>query len=164
MISRVFQGLLAFGGGSVTSQFPEFYQQYTQRLGGHLDQARLRLAEISVDAQTMGLSVEAYIQTFLDSDPHRLEGQRMQESFVTVDRLAQAEQALKSATILEQPGVFAAHFDPTLAQAVGEAFKPALPLTMAGIIYALTGGAIALLLWQLGRLALRHRSVEKVET
>ena len=156
--------MLAFGGGSVTSQFPEFYQQYAQRLGGHLDQAKLRLDEIAADAQTKGLTVEAYIQSFLDSEPHRLEGQRMQESFITVDRLTQAEEALKDASILEQPATFASYFDPALAEAVGAAFKPALPLTIEGIIYAITGGALVLLLWQGGQFAVRRRSAAKVET
>src|SRR3546814_7752035 len=79
MLARLLYGLGAATGGSLLSQFPEYYIHYVQRLGGRVDQARLRAAEIREDAATMGLSVEDYVASFLDSAPHSLEGARMTE-------------------------------------------------------------------------------------
>src|SRR3546814_5743541 len=73
MLARLLYGLGAATGGSLLSQFPEYYIHYVQRLGGRVDQARLRAAEIREDAATMGLSVEDYVASFLDSAPHRSE-------------------------------------------------------------------------------------------
>ncbi|MEM7173491.1 MAG: DUF2937 family protein [Pseudomonadota bacterium] len=158
MLFRLASTLSAVVSGGLTSQFPEFYQQYRQRLGGHLDQAKERMTEITVDAQSKDLSVKDYIQSFLDSPAHTLEGQRMQDSFVTVERLSMAETALQQASLVGQPATFAQHFDPTLAQAVAETFQPAFPLTPAGLIY---GGAGALLGWLIlitGRRLFRRKS------
>ena len=81
MIGRIITGIGALFGGALSSQFPEFYQQYLQRLGGRRDQAMARAEEIVMDAESHGLGVADYVQRFLDSEQHALEGRRMLESF-----------------------------------------------------------------------------------
>src|ERR1035437_1722684 len=52
------------------SQIPEFMQQYLQRLGGHLDEARRQLQRFQQTATQSGLSLEQLIgQTSVNSDP-----------------------------------------------------------------------------------------------
>src|SRR3546814_12471901 len=85
MFARTIYSLGAATGGALLSQFPEYYTHYVQRLGGRIDQARLRAAGIREDAAAMGLSVEDYIASFLESAPHSLEGERMAESIFQLD-------------------------------------------------------------------------------
>jgi len=129
MFSRLFYSIGAVSGGAVFSQFPEYYAHYVQRLGGRIDQARQRAAEIRADAAEKGLSVEAYVETFLDSTPHSLEGARMEESIFQLDRLEAAYQALRDAAVIERPVVFAEHLNSGLVEATLGDFNPALPLT-----------------------------------
>ena len=51
------------------SQFPEFLQQYAQRLGGHVDEARRQVAQYQEVARSSNLSLEAFItQTSSNAD------------------------------------------------------------------------------------------------
>ena len=51
------------GLGAVSaSQFPAFYGQYLQSLGGRLDQAREQAARLDAMAAEIGLSASAYAQ------------------------------------------------------------------------------------------------------
>jgi hypothetical protein len=136
MFARLFYSLGAATGGAAFSQFPEYYAHYVQRLGGRIDQARERAAEIHADAAEKGLSVEAYVETFLESAPHSLEGARMAESIFRLDRMEAAYAALRDAATLERPLVFAEHMNPSLVEATLGDFVPALPLTPEGFAYA----------------------------
>jgi hypothetical protein len=72
--------LAGLAGGGALAQFPEFYQQYLQRLAGRMDEVRQRADEIARDAVASGLDVQAYIARFLDSPAHAMEGERMAEA------------------------------------------------------------------------------------
>ncbi len=153
--------ILAMAGAASFSQFPEFYQQYLQRLGGRLDQAESRLAEITADAETKGMSVEAYIESFLSSHKHALEGQRMLDSFELTRELRLTIAKLFEAQAWERPALLAKHFHSATAEATYAAFSPALPLTLDGVAYAAAGAALALTLSHLLRRTLRRRQRER---
>jgi hypothetical protein len=123
------------------SQVPEFIQQYLQRLGGHLDEARRQLDQIQASAASSGLTLEQLTaHTAAASDPAvaRLGG-ILKEAAARVDSLAAAENAIRHASILERPFVFLGHLDPEIARATWGIFKPALPTTAEGLIYSLVG-------------------------
>jgi hypothetical protein len=162
MFARLLYSLGAVAGGAAFSQFPEYFAHYVQRLGGRIDQARLRAAEIRDDAAAKGLSVEDYVETFLDSPPHHLEGGRMSESIFQLDRMEAAYRALREASPLERPFAFAEHMDNGLLEATLGDFAPALPLTPEGLSYA-AAGALAGLMICFGsrRLVRRRRPKEK---
>jgi len=157
MFARIFYSLGAIAGGAAFSQFPEYYAHYVQRLGGRIDQARLRAQEIREDAAEKGLSVEDYVETFLESRPHALEGERMAESIFQLDRMEAAYQALRNATTLERPLAFAEHLDTGLLEATLGDFAPALPLTPEGLAYAAAGGLAGLITCFGGRRVVRRR-------
>jgi hypothetical protein len=162
MFARLFYSLGAVSGGAAFSQFPEYYVHYLQRLGGRIDQARQRAAEIREDAAAKGLTVEDYVATFLDSAPHDLEGARMTESIFQLDRMEAAYRALRDATTLERPIAFAEHFNTGLAEAVLGDFAPALPLTPEGFVYAGCGALLGLAVCSGTRRILpRRRKVER---
>jgi len=166
MLRRPLFLLIAFCGGAFTSQFPEFYQQYFQRLSGQLDQARLRVAEIRIDAAEYGLSIEDYIQRFLDSPDHALEGERMAQSFVLADKMEAAVDALANAPGWQRPMTLAEQFHAPTASATYKDFVPAVPLSPEGLGYGGLGAGLALLLSLLlrwGFRAVRPRAEEKAK-
>ncbi len=160
MFARFFYSLGAATGGAAFSQFPEYYAHYVQRLGGRIDQARLRAEEIREDAAAKGLSVEDYIADFLDSAPHSLEGARMSESIFQLDRMEAAYAALRDAPVLQRPFTFAEHWNSGLVEATLGDFNPALPLTPEGLVYAGCGVLAGLVLIFGSRRVLRRRPKE----
>lgn len=162
MLARLLYSLGAITGGAVLSQFPEYYTHYVQRLGGRIDEARLRAAAIREDAVAKGLSVEDYIQTFLDSVPHQLEGARMSEAIFKLDGMEQAYHALRQAPVVERPFAFAEYADPTVLDATLQDFAPALPLTPEGLGYAACGALIGLALVFAPRRVLKRRRRRKL--
>src|SRR3546814_14701031 len=119
MLARLLYGLGAATGGSLLSQFPEYYIHYGQRLGGRVDQARLLAAEIREDAATMGLSVEDYVASFLDRAPHSLERARMPERLFQLDRMEAAYHALRAAPAPQRPPDFGEHLNGGLGDRKG---------------------------------------------
>ena len=54
-------------GAVSLSQFPQFYGQYMQRLGGHLDEARRALEQYIQAARKLNMSLDEYIAEHLES-------------------------------------------------------------------------------------------------
>jgi hypothetical protein len=139
--------------GAITfSQAPEFMQQYLQRLGGHLDEARRQLAHFQQVAAQAGLTLERLIaQTAANPEPTvaRLGGV-MRETAVRVDTLAAAQDALQHATLWTRPFVFLRHLDTGIAHGTWAAYQPAVPTTAEGAIYALAGMLALLALYHFG--------------
>jgi len=147
-VGRIANGLAAIGGAGFASQFPEFYQQYLQRLGGRLDQALVQEARIYEAAQGQGLSVPDYVQRFLDSgDPvFKAEGQLLQETLKDAEALRAALVELANAQPLQRPVAFIENVDSGLFRATLEAFVPAMPVSVEGLTYAAAGMLLGLLL------------------
>ena len=142
---RILLSLAALVGGATVAQFPEFFQQYLQRLGGRLDLARERVQEISIDAASQGIEVTAYIDLFTASPVHVQEGRRMAQSIDEATRLQEAHDALTSAAAWEALPRMLHHLDLGIAGQTANAFQPALPISTAGILYACIGGLVGLL-------------------
>ena len=157
MFARLIYSLFAATGGAGLSQFPEYLAHYRQRLGGRIDQARDRVAEITEDAAAKGMSIPDYIESFIKSDPHSLEGERMHESFFKLADMEAAYQSLTTATTLERPFTFIRHVDGGLFESTLADFAPALPLTSEGLIYGGIGALAGLLLCGGSRRVLRRR-------
>jgi hypothetical protein len=129
-------------------QLPEFIQQYLQRLGGHLDEARRQLAifENAAASPPFHLTLPQYIErTSANNDPAVAQlGPIMQGALDRVAELSAAESALRNASLWEKPFVFFANLDRSIASATLEVYKPAVPTTTEGLIYA-AAGMIAIL-------------------
>jgi hypothetical protein len=143
---------LCVAGAVLFSQMPEFMQQYLQRLGGHLDEARRQLAQFQHVAAQSGLTLAQLVaNTTANADPAvaRLGGV-MHAASVRVDALASADAAIRHASLLEKPFVFLAHLDPSIARATWSLFKPAVPTTLEGLVYAAVGVVAMLALYHGG--------------
>lgn len=144
--------ILCVVGAVLLSQGPEFMQQYLQRLGGHLDEARRHLGAFQKTADQAGLSLDRFInQTAANADPAVAKlGGVMTDAIERVNSLQTAHDALLHAALWERPFVFLRHLDPGIARATGSVYQPAVPTTAEGLVYALTGMLLILALYHLG--------------
>ncbi len=144
--------VLCVAGAVIFSQIPEFIQQYLQRLGGHLDEARRQLAHFRHVAAESGLTLERLIdQTRTNADPAvaKLSGV-MTETATRVRELEQAQAAISGASLWSRPFVFLQHMDRGIAHATWNIFQPAVPTTAEGFFYAGLGMLVLLGLYHFG--------------
>ncbi|AOS45061.1 hypothetical protein Verru16b_02130 [Lacunisphaera limnophila] len=144
--------ILCVAGAVLFAQGPEFMQQYLQRLGGHLDEARRQLAVFQKTAGQAGLSLDQFIrQTGTNADPAvaRLGGV-MTDAADRVTSLQAAHDALLHSALWERPIIFLRHLDVGIARATGSVYQPAVPTTVEGLIYALVGMLCFLALYHFG--------------
>lgn len=146
VIRRLPPILAAALGGLLISQFPAYFDQYVQSLGGRLDQARIHAARIAEVARDQGLGVEAYIQRFADNaDPVvRSQAEVMASTLADESRLSAAYAVLTQAPAGLRPVVFLRHLDLDIAAATADRFTPAAPLGLEGLLYLGLGALLGL--------------------
>jgi len=139
-------------GAVIFSQAPEFMQQYLQRLGGHLDEARRQLQQFRQAAAQSGLTLDRLIaQTSANSDAAVAKlGAVMTNAATRVDTLESAQNALLNASLWTRPFVFLEHVDSSIARATWTIFQPAVPTTLEGLVYALCGMLVFIGIYHLG--------------
>ena len=139
-------------GTILFSQIPEFMQQYLQRLGGHLDEARRQLEQFQQTAAQSGLTLAKLIeQTTTTADPAVAKlGGVMTAALARVDALATDQAAMQHASLWSRPFVFLQHVDTAIARATWTIFKPAVPTTLEGLLYSLVGMLTLLAIYHLG--------------
>jgi hypothetical protein len=149
---RLLDRILCVCGAVLFSQLPEFMQQYLQRLEGHLDEARLQLDGFRDAAAKSGMTLDQLVAgAARNPDPSmgRLGGV-VHHLVARVDDLAAADAALRHASAWTRPFVFAAHMDAGIAKATWTIFRPAVPTTAEGLVYAGVGVVAALAVYHLG--------------
>jgi hypothetical protein len=124
----------ALATGVAASQFPEFSQQYLQRLGGQYD----ALSQIALDfdrsAANAGLTRDAALAEIKGStfqDAHRADMARV---FVRLDRVTADLQLLRAAGPLERMALPHRFRDSETLTATWADFRPAVPVTSDGFI------------------------------
>jgi hypothetical protein len=149
---RLLDRILCVVGAVLFSQFPEFMQQYLQRLEGHLDEARLVVERFKDAAAQSGMTLDQLVAGAAQNpDPSmgRLGGV-IQASVARVNELGAADAALRNASIAARPFVFIAHMDRGIARATLAIYKPAVPTTLEGFVYAGLGILLVLAVYHLG--------------
>jgi hypothetical protein len=127
--------------GSLLSQFPEYFQQYTQRLGGRLDEINLQVKNLDTRAADAKLNRFQYIRRFMGNSDTVVqgEGQSLGRLLGRQIKFKQAYDALQTSTPIWRAARFAAHFDPDIGIPTFEAYRPAIPLTVEGGAYSGSG-------------------------
>jgi hypothetical protein len=128
--------ILAAAIGLGAAQLPAFIQQYLQRLGGHADEARLNLSQIT--AGTGFRSLDTPARELLS---HSLAAR--------VNELELGIRTIRGAAPSAQPFVFVRELDPEIALATLRSFEPAVPLSTAGLVYGIAGMVAGWLLYEL---------------
>jgi hypothetical protein len=131
-------GLVLAGG---LSQFPEFAQQYTQRVGGAWVEVRTVADGFRADAASSGRTVDEALDlyrslgsTFYNDRAASMETLLDREAFLRTHyaRLTQG-------TGFDQLVVFAKERDVEIARDTLSIYKPALPFSFTGIAHAALG-------------------------
>ena len=144
MIGRLVAMVIAGAGAGSLSQFPEFVQQYSQRLAGRIDELQRFVQEFDRDAQRAGLTRQQAIEEYRLSESEFL-GARQGRVADTIERYEgyqDAKARLQEAGPFGRLIVFARNYDGEIAGAAWEDYKPAVPLTMEGLVHA-GGGLVA---------------------
>jgi len=143
---KLIDRILCVAGAVLFSQAPEFMQQYLQRLGGHLAEARRQLAQFEDVARQAGRTLQELVAQYAtNADPTVVGmGRLMSETETRVNALSASEAALRDASVWERPFVFLRHLDSEIASGTAGVFKPAVPTTIEGTLYALMGVVVIL--------------------
>jgi hypothetical protein len=138
--------ILCVVGAVVFSQAPEFMQQYLQRLGGHLAEARRQLAQFEELARQAGRTVQQLAAQYAtNADPTVVGmGRLISETETRVGVLSASEVALRDASVWGRPFVFLQQIDWEIARGASGVYKPAVPTTLEGLLYSLVGVIVIL--------------------
>lgn len=141
---------LAIVGSITLVQFPQFYAQYLQRLGGHLNESRRIVFEYTKTATSFSLTLQEYIKTHLTSDNPVFQstGTVIENTLARLADLENSFQALKTASLYNRWWVFLKHLDPAIFRQTCSEYTPGLPITFESLAYALAGLLIAWGLYQ----------------
>lgn len=160
---RMLGMIIGVGLGATLSQFPEFAQQYAQRLGGAIDELSAITANFDASAEREGLSRDqAFVRYETSQDSFIVEqGKDAREVFVRYDKLQAHQIALQNAGPLQKITSFANFYDPKISARTWDDYEPAVPVTVEGAAFAGAGlvGGYGLV----GLLALPFRRRKKVQ-
>jgi Protein of unknown function (DUF2937) len=161
MIARVVTLAGGLAGAAGFSQFPEFSQQYIQRMGGAVDELGRFVAEFDADAASLDVSREqALIQMRYGGAMGAVRADTMENTIARHARLSADLAALEGVGPFTRAYEMRRFSDSEIAARAWEAYKPAVPLTFEGGVFAgtgflgglgLIGGLIALLRGVFGR-------------
>jgi hypothetical protein len=128
--------------GLIGAQWPEFSQQYRQRLGGALDELRRVVAAFDAETESHSLTpAEAVARLKTNPDPlARERGADIEGDIVREARLEEEFAELQGAGPLRRLIVMAGDFDSATADQTLRDFEPAIPVTSEALIV----GALAL--------------------
>ncbi len=156
--------------GLIGAQWPEFSQQYRQRLGGALDELRRVVAAFEAEAASHALTpAEAVGRLKTNPDPlARERGADIEGDIARQARLEQELAELQGAGPLRRLIVMAGNFDSSTADQTLRDFEPAIPVTSEALIVgalALVGGwaATHLCAWPIRRRWRARRAARRAD-
>ncbi len=132
---------IAFAGGLIFMQVPSFMVQYTQRLGGHLEELGLIIKKYKLAAEESGKSLNEYISLHLNSGVKEFisSGKLMEENLERFDYLNQAYNSLHNSSGINKLLTFIKNIDITIAKETWKDFTASISLSYESIIYCLAG-------------------------
>ena len=160
---RMIAGVGGLGLALVLSQFPEYAQQYTQRLGGAVDELRVITEDFDRAAAEGGLDRATALGRYEASNDDFLAGRgsSMTATFQRYDQLSTTLARIQNADAIERLQSLPAYLDTDIGRRTLESYKPAVPVTMEGILYAGGGFILGYLvlsgLWRFLALPFRRR-------
>ncbi|UYV36111.1 DUF2937 family protein [Rhodobacteraceae bacterium D3-12] len=142
-------------GAAGLSQAPEFSQQYMQRLGGAVDELERFVAEFDADATAVGLSRAAALESLSNGGAMGAKrAETMGHTLARYEHMSGELAEMRGAGAFTRSYRVARFSDKEIAANTWGAFRPAVPLTVEGAIFAgigllgglaLIGGALAVI-------------------
>jgi hypothetical protein len=139
-------GGLALGFGF--AQFPEYAQQYEQRLGGAVDELRIIVDDFDRGATAFGLTREEALMRYAVSPDEFLQdrGLSMRMTIGRYELLSADLARLQNASAAERVQLLPRYLDSDIGARALENFEPGVPATGEAIVWALAGTALGYLL------------------
>ena len=160
MIGKVLALAGGLAGAAGLSQYPEFSQQYIQRLAGQVDALTVVVADFDRSARANGLTRDVALDQLQGTAFLAARKGDMQRAFERQERLSNNLTFLRLASPIERITMPHRLADPEIFSATWADYRPALPLTVAGAIAAGLGffagwgvvrGLLSLLFWPFRR-------------
>lgn len=167
MFARVLTLGVALVSGTVTSQLPEFAQQYRQRMGGAIGALEEVKADFVADATATHRSASAALTHMAQSADEfvQLRGMSVERSLDRLEALKEQQLAMETAAVFERVWIFMKEPDTKLSKATWEDFEPAVPVTIEGGVLAGLGFAAGLFLLRMvgitGRVRRRRKRLQR---
>jgi hypothetical protein len=139
-------GGLALGFGF--AQFPEYAQQYEQRLGGAVDELRIIVDDFDRGAASFGLNREDALMRYAISPDEFLQdrGLSMRMIIGRYERLSADLEALQNASPLQRVQFMPRYLDSDVGARALENFQPGVPATGEALAWGLAGTVLGYLL------------------
>ncbi len=160
---RMVAGIGGIGLAVMLSQFPEYAQQYTQRLGGAVDELRVITEDFDRAAAEGGLDRQQALARYNASNDDFLAGRgtSMTATFQRYEYLSATLEEIEGAGPVERLQSLPAYLDTDIGRRTLENYRPAVPVTMEGVLYAGAGFILGYLvvsgLWRFCTLPFRRR-------
>lgn len=138
---NILDRIFAVAGAFIFVQIPQFYQQYTSLVSGHLAELAYQITQMEKSAKTTEKTLDQLIQKFIaasDPDFHN-QGVLMQATFERWTEFTKALLALNEASFLSRPFVFIRHVDWQVFKETFHQFTFGFSLTFESLIYAIFG-------------------------
>jgi hypothetical protein len=122
-------------------QGPQFITLYTERLGGHVREAKYQVEQAEVAALRADLTLDGLIEKFQGSQDAAImaQGDYLQKLQVRSRMLEQNLHELMQSSKISRPFIFLKSFYKEIAQDVLQTFQPGLPLTLEGAMWGVFG-------------------------
>jgi hypothetical protein len=140
MFRRTLSLAVALCGAIAASQLPEFTQQYSQRLGGAIDELTRVVQDFDKNAAAMGLDRKGRLARLAQSpdEAARPSSAEMADDIARLEKLQAQLAEMAIAGPFGRIEVFLSNPDPAIAARTWNSFQPGVPATGEG---AASGGA-----------------------
>lgn len=160
MIGKAAFMIGAVAGGVSLSQFPEFSQQYLQRLAGQVDALTVVVQDFDASARRNDLSREDALSQMVGTSFLQDRQKDLRRTFLRHAQLSDNLVALREASPMERMLMPQRLGDAETFAATWADYRPAVPVTLDGLTAAGLGflgggmalsGLLSLLLWPIRR-------------
>ncbi len=138
---RLIAGVGGVALAASLSQFPEYAQQYTQRLGGAVDELRVITEDFDRAAAASNMDRQAALDRYTVSSDDFLAGRgdSMARTFTRYEQLRATLAQIEGAGPLERLQSLPAYLDSDVGRRTLDNYRPAMPVTVEGVLYAGAG-------------------------
>ncbi|WP_441255671.1 DUF2937 family protein [Tardiphaga sp. 285_C5_N1_2] len=143
-MQRLF-AVLSLLGALAFAQIPELIQQYRQRLGGAASELTLVVRNFDEDSRRSGFDRAGALGLMAKNTEQlvRDQAQRMADYVRRLDRLNEQQSALANGVTPAAVFAVAADYDKPIMTQAWNAYAPAFPTTLTGIVFAIIGWCLS---------------------
>ncbi|MDR3625175.1 MAG: DUF2937 family protein [Chlamydiales bacterium] len=133
--------LFSLVGALLFMQIPQFMQQYTYLLQGHVSELHIQVKQIEQVAKVSHKSLGEYIQKFVSSNDidFSSQGVLLQKLVERMQEMTSSLKSLQEASIWAKPFIFFKQIDLGIFNETLAAFRLGVYLSLESLVYMLVG-------------------------